>query len=140
MFRILALLLCSIAGLAMIAEASQPDDAALKIEINGRAFAASLENNATAKAFADRLPLTLDMNELNGNEKYHYLEKPLPSASESVKQIHAGDIMLYGDNCIVVFYKSFTTSYRYTRIGRINGAVSLDSVVGNGNITVKFFR
>ena len=67
--------LCSIVGPVLTAEASQPDDAAVKIEINGRDFAIILENNVTAKAFVKRLPLTLNMNELNGNEKYHHLRQ-----------------------------------------------------------------
>ena len=140
MYRILALLLCSIVGPVLTAEASQLDNAVMKIEINGRSFAIVLENNATAKTFVERLPLTLDMNELNGNEKYHYLAEPLPSASESVKQIRAGDIMLYGDNCIVLFYMSFTTSYRYSRIGHIDDAAALASAVGKSDVTVIFFK
>ncbi len=140
MFRILALLLCSIVWPVLTAKASQPDDAAICLEISGRNFAVVLENNAAAKAFVERLPMTLDMSELNGNEKYHYLTETLPSASENVKQIRAGDIMLYGDNCLVVFYKSFATSYRYTRIGYIGDPVALESAIGKDDVTVRFFK
>ena len=42
--------------------------------------------------------------------------------------------MLYGNNCLVILYKSFDTSYSYTRIGHIDDLPNL----GNGNITVKF--
>ena len=42
--------------------------------------------------------------------------------------------MLYGDNCLVIFYKSFDTSYSYTKIGHINNLPDL----GNDNVLVKF--
>ena len=42
----------------------------MEIIINGKTFSAQLYDNETAHAFAAQLPLTLDMRELNGNEKY----------------------------------------------------------------------
>jgi len=101
-------------------------------------FTAKLEDNATARAFAGLLPMTLDMSELNGNEKFYYLDGSLPSAPERVGQIHAGDLMLYGNNCVVLFYRSFSTQYSYTRIGHINDISSLESAVGNGSVQVRF--
>ena len=41
-------------------------------------------------------------------------------------KINAGDIMLYGNNCLVVFYKSFDTTYSYTKIGHIDNLPNLD--------------
>ena len=40
--------------------------------------------------------------------------------------------MLFSDNCLVIFYKSFDTSYSYTKIGHIDNLPNL----GNGSITV----
>ena len=74
------------------------------------------------------------MNELNGNEKYVYLNNSLPTNSYNPKRINSGDIMLYGNNCLVIFYESFDTSYSYTRIGHIDNLPDL----GNENIIVKF--
>ena len=83
----------------------------ITLSIGDRSFTATMEQNCTAEAFRALLPLTLEMQELNGNEKYYYLSQALPTNRTKVGTIHAGDIMLYGDNCVVVFYETFTTSY-----------------------------
>lgn len=93
----------------------------------------NLENNETASEFSKLLPLTVNMNELNGNEKYVYLDKPLKTNPYNPKHIEAGDVMLYGNNCLVIFYKSFDTSYSYTKIGHIDNLPDL----GNGDVNVK---
>ena len=106
----------------------------IKISINDINYNAILEDNDTAQTFVKLLPKEFTMNELNGNEKYVYLDNPLPSNSMNPKYITTGDIMLYGDNCLVIFYKSFDTNYSYTKIGHIENLPNL----GNDNITVKF--
>lgn len=115
-------------------------DGTIGLSIGGGVFTAKLEDNATARAFAGLLPMTLNMSELNGNEKYHYLDRSLPSEPENVGQINAGDLMLYGDDCIVLFYKSFSTRYSYTRIGHINDISGLESAVGSGSVQVRFTK
>ena len=91
-----------------------------------------LESNETALEFSKLLPLTIDMNELNGNEKYVYLDNSLPTNPYNPKHIEAGDVMLFGNNCLVIFYKSFDTSYSYTKIGHIDNLPDL----GNKDVTV----
>ena len=104
-----------------------------RIVIDEKEYTLVLEDNETVKSFIDLLPKELNMNELNGNEKYVYLESTLPTNSYNPKHIEAGDAMLYGNNCLVIFYKSFDTSYSYTRIGHIDNLPDL----GNENINVK---
>ena len=105
----------------------------MKIKINDKEYIVDLENNETVRKLVSILPLDLTMSELNGNEKYVYLDKSLPTNSSNPKKINAGDVMLFGDNCLVVFYKSFDTSYSYTKIGHIDNLPDL----GSGNIDVK---
>jgi hypothetical protein len=106
----------------------------MKVVINDNEYIVNLEDNETVKSFMKMLPLELNMNELNGNEKYYYLDSSLPTNSYVPDRINAGDIMLYGDNCLVLFYKSFDTSYSYTKIGHIDNLGDL----GSGNVLVKF--
>ena len=78
------------------------------------------------------------MSELNGNEKYKNLSYELPENAKQIKSIHAGDIMLYGSDCIVIFYKDFETSYSYTRLGKITDSSGLEKAVTEGKIKVQF--
>ena len=114
------------------------DSTAVTVTVGGQNFSATLEDSETARALARLLPLTLDMSELNGNEKYFYLDQSLPTDAKNPGQIHAGDLMLYGDNCLVLFYESFSTSYSYTRLGSIDDPVGLARAVGRGSATVTF--
>ncbi len=110
----------------------------ITLTIGDRSFTATMEQNSTSEAFRALLPLTLEMQELNGNEKYHYLSQSLPTNRTKVGTIHVGDIMLYGDNCVVVFYETFTTSYQYTHIGHITSPEGLKEALGSGTSKVIF--
>lgn len=114
------------------------NNAPFKLTIGGTVFNAELANNATAQAFDALLPTTLNMTELNGNEKYKYLDTTLPTNASCPGTIHAGDILLYGNNCVVVFYKTFNTSYSYTKIGKITDPTGLETAVGAGGVEVQF--
>ena len=110
----------------------------LKITVGTNTFTATLYSNATVNAFKSRLPMTINMRELNGNEKYFDLSKNLPANASNPGTIQTGDLMLYGSNTLVLFYKSFSTSYSYTPMGRIDDAAGLTAALGSGNVTVTF--
>ena len=110
----------------------------INIIIGSKAFSATLADSETGEAFAALLPLSVTMNELNGNEKYHYLSTSLPTAAYQPGTIHTGDLMLYGNNCVVLFYETFNTSYSYTRIGAIDNPSGLASALGSDNVSVRF--
>ena len=114
------------------------DSIKLKITIGTNTFTATLYNNPTVAAFKTRLPITINMGDLNANEKYFDLPANLPANASNPNTIQAGDLMLYGSNTLVLFYKSFTTSYNYTRLARVDNPSGLAAALGSGNITVKF--
>ena len=110
----------------------------MKITVGDKVFTATLDENETANAFKAMLPFTINMSELNGNEKYFDLSKSLPVNSSNTGTIQNGDLMLYGSRTLVLFYKSFPTSYSYTRIGSIDNISGLVEALGSGNVTVKY--
>ena len=117
-----------------VEESEDNMDNTIKVIIENKSYVANLEQNETVKEFLNMLPQEFDMSDLHGNEKYIYLDTKLPTNSYNPKRIEAGDLMLFGNDCLVVFYKSFDTTYSYTKIGHIENFDDL----GNKDIKVKF--
>lgn len=110
----------------------------IKITVNSQIFTASLADTNSAKSFKEKLPMTISMLELNGNEKYYNLADNIPIQSSNPGTIQNGDLMLYGSNTLVLFYKTFSTSYSYTKLGTIDDARGLALALGSGNVRVTF--
>lgn len=110
----------------------------MTVTINGEEFSATLEDNETVRELLTRLPLTIEMEDLNGNEKYYYLDESLPQNNTNVGRIERGDIMLFGNDCLVLFYKSFETPYSYTRVGKIDDVDNLEEQFGQGSVRITF--
>lgn len=106
--------------------------------IGERRFSVTLADTDATKAFAARLPLTLDMAELNGNEKHADLPHALPTEATRPGTIHNGDLMLYGSSTVVLFYKTFRSSYAYTRLGRVDDPDELSRMLGARGSRVVF--
>ncbi len=119
-------------------DTSVEEDNMIKINviINGKNFSATLYDNKTVKELINKLPLTINMSELNGNEKYYYFNDNFTTLPERVGTIKSGDLMLYGSDCLVLFYDSFSTSYSYTKIGYLDNPEGLKNIVGNGTVNV----
>lgn len=110
----------------------------ITIRIADKPFTATLADNPTAAALKQLLPLSITMAELNGNEKLFRLPSALPTRESRPSSIQTGDLMLYGSSTLVVFYKSFPTTFSYTRIGRIDDPAALEAALGPADVTVVF--
>ena len=120
----------------------KPEDIEMNIAINitvgDTTFPATLLDVPAARELLNLMPLTIDMRELNGNEKYHYFDDNFTTQSERVGSIESGDLMLYGSDCLVLFYESFSTPYSYTRLGAVDDPAGLAEALGSGDVTVTF--
>lgn len=120
--KILLLILILIVGCAEVKEVKKEN----KIIINDKTYKIVFEDNETVNELKNQFPLKLKMQDLNKNEKYAYLEMSLPTDEYYPVMIKKGDVMLYGDTCLVIFYKDFETKYDYTKIGHIDNLEELD--------------
>lgn len=117
---------------------TNPSTSKMKITIGSDLFTVTLYDNPSVTAFRARLPLTINMTELNGNEKYYDLPNSLPANASVGGNIKVGDLTLYGSNTLVLFYKGFNTSYSYTKLGYVDSPSGLATALGNGIVVVKF--
>lgn len=86
--------------------------------------------------------MAIAMEERNGNEKYYYLPESLLTDTREIGMIHERDLMLFGFDCLVLFYilfyKDFQASYHYTRLGCVKNREGLSCALGRGSATVTF--
>lgn len=120
---------------------TEEDNDAMKmiLTINDQDFVISLEQNDATQALVEQLPIEMTMEDLNGNEKYYYTQNSFPADTQSIGKIEAGDFMLFGNNCLVLFYDSFSTSYSYTRLGKVEDVEGYLKVINqstNVNVTL----
>ena len=131
---------------ALIPKESKPPERAkedttmptVNIQVGNKKFTVILSDNDSTRALLDKIPLTLNMDELNGNEKFYFFSEKFPTNSERVGNIKTGDLMLYGSDCLVLFYESFPTSYSYTKLGYVEDVTGLADALGSGSVQVTF--
>ena len=101
------------------------ENISIKITMNGKQIKAFLYPNETVFELIKLFPMQISMRDLNSNEKYTYLEKNLKTSPVIPERIKKGDIKLYQNNCLVIFYEDFKNAYTYTDLGYIEESESI---------------
>ena len=110
----------------------------MNVQVGDALFSATLEENEAVTAFVEMMgegSVVIQMSDYSGFEKVGPLGTSLP-ANNSQTTTHAGDIVLYNGNQIVIFYGS--NSWSYTRLGHIDDLVGWEEALGDGDVTVTF--
>ena len=116
------------------------EDAEMKmnVQVGTENFTATLEDNEAVAAFTEMMkeePVVIQMSDYSGFEKVGSLGTILP-ASNSQITTQTGDIVLYNNSQIVIFYGS--NSWSYTRLGRIDDLTGWEEALGGGDVTLTF--
>lgn len=135
---------------SMAGAASTPEDettqgermnaTAIQLEVNGQTMQATLEDNASAQAFADLLaqgPVTVSMDDYANMEKVGPLPQSLPRSDAQISA-GPGDVILYQGDQITVYYG--TNSWSFTRLAHVEGATAdqMRAFLGTGAADVTF--
>lgn len=112
----------------------------IHIQIGEHTLKAELEDNSSARAFADLLaqgPVTVQMHDYAGMEKVGTLPTSLPQNNEQLHTV-PGDLILYQGNSITIYYD--TNSWSLTRLGKLQDVTQdeLKDVLGTGDVEATF--
>jgi hypothetical protein len=112
----------------------------LVIETPKKAFYAALEDNSSAREFAEKLSaevIEVEMHDYGSFEKVGSLPWSLERNDESITT-EPGDVILYQGNQITIYYDQNTWNFtKLATIGNVTKEELLDAL-GEGNVTVTF--
>ena len=109
----------------------------LKITFRGHSLTATLDDNATTRAFIERLPLTLPMMDLYGREMCYRFPEALPTDNASTQGYEVGEIVYYPPmHSFVIMYRQNGERFQMQKLGRIDSNIELFD--GIGDVDVRF--
>jgi hypothetical protein len=111
----------------------------IRMNVEGKALAATLEDNATTREFAALLPLTLTLTDYNATEKISDLPKRLSTKGAPPGSDPAvGDISYYAPwGNLAVFYRDFGYSEGLVKLGTIESGIEALRRSGPLRVTIE---
>lgn len=106
---------------------AEPETMHIRITIGSSQLMATLEDNATAQAFAALLPLTLTLTDYHKTEKISDLPQTLTTAGapKGMDPV-VGDITYYAPwGNLAIFYRDFSYSGGLVKLGRVESGIEL---------------
>jgi hypothetical protein len=98
----------------------------VRIAFGGEAFTVTLEDHASAREFANMLPLDLTISDYANNEKIAYLPRKLVELARGpFPNARPGDLCYYVPwGNLALFHGSYESTRDLVRLGRIDGDVA----------------
>jgi hypothetical protein len=92
----------------------------MNVKIEGKSYKAKSTSTVTTKTFIENLPLTLQMNDVDGNQKYGCMYYKVANESTKTNKVKKGDILLSGESCVIIAYADFKSINKYVVLGHID--------------------
>ena len=111
------------------------------ITIGNDSYMADFYESDVSKSLMEQFPLTIKMDEHQGQEYFSPLENRPYGESENTDAIVPGDITLCNSSSISIFYNQPAGSVSYVKLGHINNPEGLDSSLSRceGRVTFELF-
>ncbi|OYQ67960.1 cyclophilin-like fold protein [Aerococcus sp. 1KP-2016] len=107
------------------------------LETTDRTYEAVFYENELTEILVDAMPFTIDLRDFMGQEKVGSIPIKLPSLkAQQVGTVEKGHLYLWANTDLVLFYKTFDTTYSYVNIGYFKNAKEVDALVSATEITV----
>ncbi|MDR3363269.1 MAG: SUMF1/EgtB/PvdO family nonheme iron enzyme [Desulfovibrio sp.] len=120
--------------------AGQTMELPMKIQItiaNNTALTATLLDNATARAFFEKLPLTIPLTDLYSREMCYHFPEALPTDNVVETGYEVGEIIYWPPrHSFVIMYAQNGERFSMQKIGRIDAGVSMFEKTGDVTVTV----
>lgn len=104
------------------------------VNVNGSIYTIIPDITYASQSLVSHLPFVVEMNDADGNKKQGCTYLKFDGEGSRSKTIKKGDVLIYGDSCVVIATGDFDFGNKYRKIGHIN---NLD-ILPAGNYTVAF--
>lgn len=108
----------------------------VKVKFGNHELSATLLNNATTRAFVEKLPITLPMLDLYSREMCYRFPEALPTDNVNTCGYEVGEIVYYPPrHSFVILYAQNGEQFSTQKLGRINSGVNTFNNIGNVDVT-----
>lgn len=108
----------------------------IRIKVGNHELTATLQDNATTRAFVDMLPITLTMLDLYGREMCYRFPDALPTDDVNTCGYEVGEIVYYPPmHSFVILYAQNGERFSMQKLGKINTGVEAFENIGNIDVS-----
>ncbi len=127
-------------AVAMSTGAGAADTIKVRVTAGKEVLTATLQNNATTRAFVAKLPLTLPMMNLYGREMCYRFREALPAEEVGTFDYEVGDIVYWTPrhSFVIMYEQNGEVIDSLQKLGRVDSGV--EAFARMGDVSVKFER